>query len=276
MNSFTARLRQRLNRITLNIRRILHKYWLYVKSVWSPRPALPKALPPGVSLTKYETYLLVKDPWYHDFSVLGYPTPQLPGYFRSNQQAKQAPLFTLIDRALDLCRAHRATVTGIELFCADGFYANYALNQGATAMYGVDTDSHNLRKALVISKVLGHASKVKFVKCDVFECSGMFDFGICAGGLYHISRPQELLRQLSRQVTTALVIQTVYAATVSDPNYFETPAPGWTWGCRFSYDYLLRMVQDAGWKIVDATVNELGGNVRTEDRGSAYLLCTHA
>jgi len=276
MSALLVKSLQRLNRVSLNLRCVLRKHLVYLKSVFSAKPLLPKALPPDVSLTAHEVFLLVQDPWYHDFTVLGYPTPQLPGIFRSNQQAKQAPLFKLIDRALDLCRAQHTTIKGVELFCADGFYSNYAVSQGAAEMYGVDTDSDNLSKACVISKALGHASQVRFDKCDVFKCKGVFAFGICAGGLYHIARPQDLLTQLARQVTTALVIQTVYSVTMTDAQYFEAPAPGWTWGCRFSYAYLLHMVQEAGWNVIEASVNELGGNTRVEDRGSAYLLCTHA
>ncbi len=61
-----------------------------------------------------------------------------------------------------------------------------------------------------------------------------------------------------------------------EPDYFESPAPGWTWRCRFSYDYLLSMVGRCGWRIEQAESNVLIANDRREDRGSAYLLCTPA
>ena len=92
------------------------------------------------------------------------------------------------------------------------------------------------------------------------------------GGLYHISSPASLLQNLRSRVTGPLVIQTVYSLAKTAPDYFETPAPGWTWGCRFSHQRLLDMVRQAGWKILEESTNELKGNQRPEDRGSAYLL----
>jgi hypothetical protein len=57
------------------------------------------------------------------------------------------------------------------------------------------------------------------------------------------------------------------------PDYFETPAPGWTWGSRFSYGCLQGFLTRAGWEIIEATQSDLAGNERPDDRGSAYLLC---
>jgi len=71
----------------------------------------------------------------------------------------------------------------------------------------------------------------------------------------------------------ALVVQTVCSLAQTAADYFETPAPGQDWGCRFSYDRLLSMLADAGWNVVASSTNELGGNARPEDRGSAYVLC---
>jgi hypothetical protein len=36
------------------------------------------------------------------------------------------------------------------------------------------------------------------------------------------------------------------------------------------------MVEAAGWSVVESLTNELTGNTRPEDRGSAYLLCVPA
>lgn len=88
-----------------------------------------------------------------------------------------------------------------------------------------------------------------------------------------MSNPHDLLKLLTEKIRTAIVIQTVFSLANTSSDYFETPAPDWTWGCRFSYSYLLQMVKDSGWKIVDASANELEGNNQMKDRGSAYLLC---
>ena len=145
--------------------------------------------------------------------------------------------------------------------------------KGAENILGIDIDQIAIDQDILISKILGNQNKAFFTKCNVFDLLGSFDFGICAGGLYHLSNPQDLLKLLREKIGTALIIQTVYSLAESSPDYFETPAPHWTWGCRFSYSYLLETVEKAGWKIVDACTNELEGNERLEDRGSAYLLC---
>jgi SAM-dependent methyltransferase len=223
-------------------------------------------------LTGEEIWLLGSR-WYHDYSPLGFKTRQGREVMRHNQTSKQRPLFEMIDRALDLCRPSSEKISGLELFCADGFFGNYAASRGATSLLGVDLSKKHLRRATLAAKLLGLADVARFEMRDVFDIAGEFDFAICAGGLYHLSNPEALLRKLAGQVQRALVIQTVYSLARSEPDYFEAPAPGWTWGCRFSRDYLLGMARDAGFHVVDWTTNELEGNTRPEDRGSIYVLC---
>jgi hypothetical protein len=219
----------------------------------------------------------LEHPWYHDFAVLGVPTPQAEGIFGPNQQAKQATLFEYIDDAIELSGPEP---DGLELFCADGFYSQYALQQGAHHMTGVDLgdqqsagDPMHLRQAVAMTSLLGHVGRADFARQDVFEVSGRYDFGICAGGLYHLAEPDRLLRKLVENIRVALVVQTVYSLAQPAADYFEAPAPGQDWGCRFSFDRLLAMLTEAGWDIVRSSANELGGNARPEDRGSAYVLC---
>lgn len=221
---------------------------------------------------------LLADPWYHNFEVLGFNTPFKPNhwFYRQNQECKQGPLFDLINRAIQLCKIKGETTKGVELFCADGFYSNFALRCGAESIYGIDTDGHEIEKARLMARLLGNSKKAKFEQGDVFGLSGNYDFGICAGGLYHLSDPAALLASLLGKIKVALVIQTVVSIANTSPDYFETPAPGWNWGCRFSYDYLLRIVREAGWIIQDEFRNEFTALDRPEDKGSAYLLCVPA
>ncbi len=124
-----------------------------------------------------------------------------------------------------------------------------------------------------MSKILGHIENTKYENRSVFDINGSYDIVICAGGLYHISNPKELLESLKKHTSKALVIQTVYSLESNDESYFESPCPGWFWGCRFSYKYLINMVKNAGWVIAEERSNELKGNLLSRDRGSAYLLC---
>ena len=72
------------------------------------------------------------------------------------------------------------------------------------------------------------------------------------------------------------MVQTVISLARCEADYFEAPAPGWTWGCRFSFDYLMDMLPGAGWRVVMTEENRLLGNKRPEDGGSVYLLCEPA
>ncbi len=143
-------------------------------------------------------------------------------------------------------------------------------------MRGIDVDRHALAKARLMTKLLRNQERASFLAQEVFELTGTYDFGICSGGLYHLPDPEDLLRSLKDKINTSLVIQTVYSLANEADDYFESPAPHWTWGSRFSYGYLLTMVENAGWRVVRSATNELAGNDRPEDRGSAYLLCRPA
>ncbi|HEV3401019.1 MAG TPA: methyltransferase domain-containing protein [Acidimicrobiales bacterium] len=216
---------------------------------------------------------LFAEPWYHDFSPLGLPTRQRGGIFPDNQAAKQGPIFRLLDDALGRAAVRRPDPSVLELFCADGFYGLRAALCGARRVVGVDTDEREVAKARLAAKLLG-VTAAEFRVADVFLTPDPACVAICAGGLYHLTDPARLLDQLRGQVSDALVVQTVYHLGRTESDYFEAPAPGWTWGCRFSYEHLLAMVAACGWRVEHAETNELLGNDRPEDRGSAYLLCT--
>lgn len=231
-----------------------------------------RALPPHVL---FSPRLSVKDrqiyasPWFHDWHPLGFRTPQASS-FVENQKCKTEPIVRLTRRALEMCPGPRH---GVELFCADGYYATIALREGADSVLGVDLNELYLLQAALMARLQGTDGKLTFKNLDVLDLTGEFDFAVCAGGLYHLDDPARLLKQLRSNVKHALVIQTVYSMANEEADYFEAPAPGWTWGCRFSLGYLQDMVEAAGWKILHVETNELLGNTRREDRGSAYLLC---
>jgi hypothetical protein len=50
------------------------------------------------------------------------------------------------------------------------------------------------------------------------------------------------------------------------------PAPGWEWGCRFSYKYLENEIMNRRYEVIARDRNILLGNDRPEDKGSAYFL----
>jgi hypothetical protein len=212
--------------------------------------------------------------WYHDFSVLGFPTPQRPGIFAANQEAKQGPMFRLIDEAL---RRHPGDV--VELFCADALFGIYALQNGARSLLGIDIGSRatggrsvHLEQARVAADALHVGDRATFQDMDVWDLKGSFEIGICAGGLYHLPNPEKLLVQLRGQISGALVVQTVVSLENTADDYFEIATPFRPLGSSCSAGWMVNAVARAGWTVAMRLENELTGNPELYNRGSLYLL----
>ena len=217
--------------------------------------------------------MALTEPWYHDFSVLGFPTPQKAGIFPANQKAKEGPLFDYIRDALQ-----RTPGNCVELFCADSFFGIYALQQGASSLLGIDIGLPraggmpvHLEQARIAADALGVGDRAKFEVRDVWDLQGTFEIGICAGGLYHIPDPERLLRKLKDHITGTLVVQTVVSLANTDPNYFEANPTFRPYGSSCSAGWMLAAVERAGWTILKQTQNELLGNPDLYNRGSLYI-----
>jgi SAM-dependent methyltransferase len=210
--------------------------------------------------------------WYHDFSSLGLTTPQRPGPWAANQLSKEEPITLRIANAVDTCRREGIDPTVLELFCADGFFGCVAADRGASDVVGIDLDEPEIERARLAAQLLGQRRTLFEVE-DVWTTTKTAAIGLCAGGLYHLEDPEALLRRLRPLISRFLVVQTVFHLDVDDPDWFESPAPGWTWGSRTGYEGVLAMVERAGWTILDHDRNELLGNDERSNRGSAYLLC---
>jgi hypothetical protein len=220
-------------------------------------------------------------PQYHDFSFFGVSNEQLPGIFAPNQRAKAPILTAYIAYAIAKSRQRGDDpVSFAELFCADGYYAMVAARLGCTESLGIDNDRDNyLPNGRRIADLLG-LSGVSFLQQDITPDSSFAPVDIVAnvGGLYHVEDPEGVLRMSHRMARRFLIVQNVVSLATDDEHYFETPAPGWTWGnrcSRRSFDRMVRAVC-ADSDIVDTHFNELEGNDRPEDRGSVYYLIRKA
>ncbi len=214
-------------------------------------------------------------PLYHSYRLLGATNEQLPGIYPPNQACKEPILLAYIQFAIAKCRTTIATpVSFAELFCADGYYAMMARRLGATASMGIDNDRDgHLGTASKVAAALGLAD-VRFHHLDVNAIDTLPPVDIVAnlGGLYHVPNPLEILAKSYAMARRWLVVQNVVSLANDDPLHFSSPAPGWSWGNRFSRASFDRAMRETGWDIVDRHFNELEGNDRPEDRGSAYYL----
>jgi hypothetical protein len=214
-------------------------------------------------------------PLYHSYRLLGGLNDQIPGIYAPNQACKEPILLAYIQWAIAKCRTTIATpVSFAELFCADGYYAMMARHLGATASMGIDNDrDKHLGTAATVAAALG-VGDVKFVNMDVNAIDTLEPVDIVAnvGGLYHVANPLEILRKSYAMARRFLIVQNVVSLGSTAADYYTSPAPGWTWGNRFSRESFDAAMRQTGWDIVDHHFNELEGNDRPEDRGSAYYL----
>lgn len=214
-------------------------------------------------------------PLYHTYKWFGVSNEQPPGIFEKNQKAKQAVIGGYMLQAIAKCRTSLDTeVSFAELFCADGYYAMLARHFGADHSVGIDNnrDGH-FERAEQIAQKLG-IDRCRFIQADVNDADqlGQYDIVANVGGLYHVSNPEEILQKSYDMARKFLIVQNVVSLASSKKSYFETPAPGWTWGSRYNPRSFHRMVVSKGWNIVSHHFNQLEGNDRPEDRGSVYYL----
>ncbi len=211
---------------------------------------------------------------YHSYALFGVENHQIPGIYARNQLSKQPIILAYIQFAIAKCKKTIADqVSFAELFCADGFFAMSAIHLGATSSYGVDNDRDDQSGVMTeIAERLG--LNVSLKKMDVADIDQLEQVDIVAnvGGLYHVSNPDEILEKSYRLARRFLVVQTVVSIANNDVDYFETPAPGWTWGSRYSRSSFERHLASKRWKVIDSHFNLLEGNTREEDLGSCYAL----
>jgi hypothetical protein len=225
---------------------------------------------------KREQNLLRKlGPLYHEYGFFGVRNEQRSATFTLNQMAKAPVITAHIAMALSKSRTDACRdVSFAELFCADGYYAMVASRLGANPCTGIDNDkTGHFATADAIAKSLG-IGNVKFIKADISADSDFPKTDVVAnvGGLYHVEDPLGVLAMSFEMAAKFLVIQTVVSMAADSEDYYENPAPGWTWGNRFSRRSFNKAVRRLGGEVIDEHFNELLGNEAPKDRGSVYYL----
>ena len=170
---------------------------------------------------------------YHDFSLFWINNKKLPGIYFPNQRCKAPIINAYIQLAIAKSKKKMdGEITFTELFCADGYYPMVGRLFGASKSYGIDNNKDGFfSKAKSIAERLG-LSNIEFIEEDVNDIDRLERTDIMAniGGLYHIENPGEILITSYNMSKKYLIVQTVVWMASELPDYFETPAPGWTWG----------------------------------------------
>lgn len=214
--------------------------------------------------------------FYHDFGVLGLDLPQAEEIYRANQLSK-GPLISgyMLYAIGKLKTRFKKPISVCELFAADAYYSFVARRFGADRCDAFDNDRDGfLAQARIVARLLKEEDNVGIHKVDMFDMPADYRASVVvnAGGLYHVTDPLRSVEISHAIAEDYLIIQTVVSLANEDENYFETPAPGWTWGSRFSFAYLKREILKRGYKIVDSDRNIFPYNQRPEDRGNAFFL----
>lgn len=229
----------------------------------------------GARTEKRDNILHDLGPLYHSYSFFGVDNAQLPGIFELNQKTKAPIISAYIAYAIAKSKKRVSDdISFTELFCADGYYAMVAARLGCSRSIGIDNDHDgHFKNAKLIAERLG-IQGIEFIKENISPDTALIPTDIVAnvGGLYHVSNPEEILSLSYKTASKYLIVQNVVSLATNDTDYFEAPAPGWTWGNRYSRESFDKLIRKICPKIVDCHFNELEGNDRLEDRGSVYYL----
>lgn len=232
-------------------------------------------------ITLIEAICLNKRNWYHDFTSLGIKTKQFddPSY-KLSQEQKDGIILNWIDKYI---RINESTpfMKGVDLFCADAYYSFHAINAGVGKMLALDLAEDSgeqrsgiLKQAEIIQKILTiPEDKLDIRKYDIMRFNEKCDFAFVFGGLYHVENPLKLLSNLRTSMCQLIFIQTIVSLENESVDYFESPAPGWNWGSRFSASWLIRNLELLDYRIVESKLEIANYNFALRDRGSLFLVC---
>lgn len=211
-----------------------------------------------------------------------------PPSHRMNQRVKERALVPLLEKALASLGGSSGELRALDLFCADGYYSCRLARMAPDArVFGIDLDSKEIERARAAARALGLVARFEvadvldpdlaagFLETETGAATG-FDLVLCLGGLYHLDDPVALIRRLRELVAGRLVVQSVVSMANEAPEYFESPAPGWRHGSRFSHRRLALWLEACGFEILEERRGELPGNRRSGDRGASYFLCRPA
>ncbi|MBX9711318.1 MAG: class I SAM-dependent methyltransferase [Xanthobacteraceae bacterium] len=144
----------------------------------------------------------------------------------------EVPLFNLhpvwlsVERCLTaLFPSGFADLRIADLACLEGGYAVEFARMGFGEVVGIEVRDENFTRCMQVKNGLS-LTNLKFIQDDVrnLERLGVFDVIFCGGLLYHLDKPVEFLKLLSRCTKKAAIINTHYA-----PNKPKSPCTWKKW-----------------------------------------------
>jgi len=219
----------------------------------------------------------------------------------------QHPWFRSARRTLDtVFPGDKRGLRIADLGCLEGGYAVEFARLGFDSL-GLEVRDSNFAACQYVRERVA-LPNLSFVQDDAWniERHGPFDAMFCCGLLYHLDRPHEFIRTLSRCTRKLLILHTHFATEADNPNYNLSPLteheglPG-RWYAEFNTDeafadrdaarwsswdnrqsfwiqrqYLMQAMYNAGFDMVLEQVDSMGPHIgdfmtksdyRTHERG---------
>lgn len=148
--------------------------------------------------------------------------------------------------------SERGQIRIADLGCLEGGYAVEMARHGFD-VYAFEVRQSNYEKCLSLGEQLG-LPNLRFIKDDVrnIEAYGSFDAVLCCGLLYHLDRPFEYLKTLSKITKSLLILNTHFAQETLNPRFplselTENEGLPGRWLREFDSEIPLEQMEQAQW-----------------------------
>jgi 2-polyprenyl-3-methyl-5-hydroxy-6-metoxy-1,4-benzoquinol methylase len=132
------------------------------------------------------------------------------------------PWFLAAKRVIDATfSGDKSKLSVVDLGCLEGGYAVEFARLGMHAL-GLDVRKANIEAARYVQSRTS-LPNLRFVQDNVWnvEAYGTFDFTFCCGLFYHVDRPVELMKLLSKVTKRVLFLQTHFSEAKDSPSFIH-------------------------------------------------------
>ncbi len=148
--------------------------------------------------------------WHYQFDLGGVRTPIFDERVNHAHQHRKRYFF---DPFVEFCGGSLKGRRVLDLGCNAGWWSLLAARAGADFVTGIDGRDMHVDQSEFVFQASGiERKRYRFLKKNIFELDmrelGSFDVVFCLGLMYHISKPVELLENISRVNTDLLLIDT--------------------------------------------------------------------